>query len=83
MAEPFPDSVVEKAWERSGGRCECTRKSHPIHSKYNRCTVYVIKSSRGNRNSKYGWETHHINSNGESILSNCEILCSECHKLTF
>ncbi len=71
MAKPFPDSVVEAAWVRSGGRCECERSSHN-HGK--RCPTKLNKASRGKETSM-GWEAHHTNSNGEPILSNCEILC--------
>lgn len=78
MAKPFPDDVVEAAWARSGGRCECGRTSHG-HGQ--RCKKELYKSSRG-LESLMGWEPHHINSNGEPVLSNCEILCQDCHKAT-
>jgi 5-methylcytosine-specific restriction endonuclease McrA len=32
-----------------------------------------------------GWEAHHItaeDAGGKDILSNCEILCQQCHKMT-
>ncbi len=78
MAKPFPESVVEAAWNRSGGRCECTRSSHGHAS---RCRTQLNKGSRG-KETAMGWEAHHINSNGEPVLSNCEILCQDCHKKT-
>ena len=28
MAEQFPESIVEQAWVRSGGKCECDEISH-------------------------------------------------------
>lgn len=78
----FPNSVVEAAWKRSEGRCECVRKSCG-HSR--RCSRLLKKDQRGNDNSMYGWEAHHITAqakDGEDTLSNCQILCIECHKNT-
>jgi 5-methylcytosine-specific restriction endonuclease McrA len=34
------------------------------------------------REGRGAWEAHHVNANGEDILSNCEILCWDCHKNT-
>jgi len=74
----FPESVVKQAWDRSGGRCECRRTTHG-HS--GRCSRTLLWPSRGKETS-YGWEAHHINANGPDTLSNCEILCQDCHKKT-
>jgi len=79
MAKAFPQDVVDQAWERSGGRCECTRSSHPHGAK--RCPKKLNKGSRG-KESEMGWEAHHIVTTGPATLSNCQILCMECHKLT-
>lgn len=78
MAKPFPDTVVALAWLRSGGRCECGRTSHAHRGS---CKTQLNKGSRG-KESSMGWEAHHINSNGDGVLSNCEILCQDCHKNT-
>jgi hypothetical protein len=78
MAEPFPDSVVREAFARAGGRCECTRTTHP-HS--GRCPQKLVWEYRG-RDVSGGWEAHHRNSQGPATLSNCEILCQDCHKRT-
>lgn len=78
----FSDYTVMKAWERSGGRCECERSSHG-HS--GRCTQKLMLNQRGNDNSIYGWEAHHkiaVARGGSDVLSNCEILCISCHKKT-
>ena len=74
----FPENVIRQAWNRSGGRCEC-RRSTCGHS--GRCNKKLLWGSHGVE-SEYGWETHHIDSNGPDVLSNCEILCQECHKNT-
>lgn len=77
----FPDSVVTEAWKRSGGQCECNLTSHG-HSW--RCPTKLNWGSRGLEVS-HGWEAHHVTAEaagGKDILSNCEILCQECHKKT-
>ncbi len=74
----FSESVIDQAWTRSGGACECRRTSHD-HASI--CKKNLIKSNRGREG--YGaWEAHHINANGGDGLSNCEILCWACHKKT-
>ncbi|MBA7545837.1 hypothetical protein ES705_38215 [subsurface metagenome] len=74
----FSESVIDQAWKRSGGACECRRTSHDHGSI---CKKNLIKSNRGRDG--YGcWEAHHINANGGDGLSNCEILCWDCHKKT-
>jgi len=76
----FPGSVVDEAWIRSGGKCECTRTTH---SHIGRCNKMLLKSARGDRNGFFGWEAHHISSTGGDTLSNCEMLCwNPCHKAT-
>jgi hypothetical protein len=80
MPELFPEIVVEWAWKRSGGCCECKRTAHDHDSV--RCCNKLIKQNRG-REMEGAWEAHHINSNGAAILSNCQILCWKCHKSTF
>lgn len=80
----FSDLVVIQAFRRSGGRCECTRDEHK-YSYSGRCTRRLLWDQRGNDNSAYGWEAHHIiaeSKGGSDKLDNCEILCIECHKKT-
>jgi hypothetical protein len=74
----FSDSVVKDAWNRSNGRCECTRQSCR-HT--GRCNKTFRWESRG-AETELGWEAHHVNANGSDTLSNCEILCQTCHKAT-
>ncbi len=74
----FPDSVVQQAWDRAGGRCECRRTGHG-HT--GRCNRELRWNSRG-KETAYGWEAHHVTAGGPDTLSNCEILCQDCHKKT-
>jgi hypothetical protein len=76
----FSDSVVSQAWNRAGGHCECRRQTHK--HPFTRCNKQLVFANRGREG--YGaWEAHHVNSNGGDTLSNCEILCWDCHKRTF
>jgi len=72
----FPQSVIDAAWRRAQGRCECRENCHSI---LNRCTRILDPQ---NKIPGKQWHAHHINSNGESVLSNCKILCVSCHENT-
>lgn len=74
----FSEETVRQAFNNAGGKCECTR-GNCDHS--GRCNKELHWDSRGSEG-QYGWEAHHINSEGSDSLSNCEILCQECHKNT-
>ena len=79
---PFSDRVVEAAWERAEGRCECKRVRCGHET---RCNRRLSWNSRGIDDDLRGWEAHHITaaSKGRTdSLSNCEILCIACHKNT-
>ena len=76
----FSDEVVAQAWRKAGGMCECTRTTHD-HD-YVRCGKVLVWENRG-REGRGAWETHHISSTGGDTLSNCEILCWNCHQSTF
>ena len=76
----FSDNVVDLAWIRAGGKCECRRQSH--NHAYIRCNNELVWGNRG-REGIGKWEAHHLSSSGGDILSNCEILCWDCHSLTF
>ena len=75
----FSDDTKTQAFNRSGGRCECTRQhagqDAPHHG--GRCE---------NIFTRYGsWHAHHkvaVSSGGSDELSNCEALCIPCHELT-
>ena len=80
---PFPLSVVEAAWARSGGRCECLRRFHGSH-RIHRCTRFLTKDNwRGQGTG--AWEAAYgtaVEGGGSEALSNCEILCMLCYRLT-
>jgi 5-methylcytosine-specific restriction endonuclease McrA len=71
----FSDSVKDSAFQRSGGVCECRRSAHTAHSS-GRCATVVLRHTA---------EYHHVTAasvGGSDSLSNCEVLCLTCHKLT-
>ena len=70
MAEGFSNEVIEIAWNQAKGHCA-------------RCGKQLVKKNRGRSSGKRGcWEAHHKNRSKGSCLSNCEILCVNCHKKT-
>ncbi|UWG98943.1 hypothetical protein LPY66_09185 [Dehalobacter sp. DCM] len=76
MAKPFPIPVVNAAWERAQGHCEC---EHEGHGHAGRCNIKLVKPMRGGRNTG-AWEAHHIDPEGDPVLENLQIMCMECHK---
>ena len=78
----FPQSVVDQAWKAAGGKCECRRTTHG-HS--GRCNKDLVEANRGKTGQRCCWEAHHktaVKSGGDDTLSNCEILCCDCHAKT-
>ena len=73
----FPENVVEQAWKRSGGKCECKRWTHNYN--YTKCDTQLVSAIRG-QEGQGRWEAHRINRKGDDTLSNCEILCWDCYK---
>jgi 5-methylcytosine-specific restriction endonuclease McrA len=76
----FPQDVINAAWKRAGGRCECKRQC-PEHLG-RRCNKELDPK---NNVSGKKWHAHHIVSQeagGSDTLENCEILCIKCHENT-
>ena len=48
----FPDYVVEQAWNRAGGRCECPGVSHGHSDPHGK---KLVKANRG-REGEGSWE---------------------------
>jgi len=76
----FSDKTISTAWLRSREKCECERKTHN-HS-FIRCNKTLVHKNQG-REGRGAWEAHHLNANDGDGLSNCQILCWDCHKSTF
>ncbi len=76
----FPDDVVRQAWERAGGQCECRRRTHAHF--YTPCGKILIWQKRGQA-AAGGWDAYKADVSMGEVLSNCEILCSDCHRGVF
>jgi len=75
----FDQSIIGAAWRRAGGRCECMLK---VCGHSGRCNKLLDP-----KNEKVGmkWHAHHIvsqDAGGDDTLSNCKILCVDCHENT-
>lgn len=69
----FSEDTKRAALARSGGRCECSRTEH---RHYSRCSSPVTMATA---------EFHHVTAQavgGGDGLSNCEVLCHDCHAAT-
>jgi hypothetical protein len=78
----FSQTVIDQAWKRSGGMCECRRSKHEHGT---RCGKTLSYANRGKTGQWGCWEAHHItavDAGGDDTLSNCEILCCDCHAKT-
>jgi hypothetical protein len=72
----FTKKTKDEAYERSGGRCECTREDglHPGR----RCPERLKrKGKKTNFN-----HLHADRLSGADEPSNCEVICRRCHERT-
>ncbi len=74
---PFSNEIVEGAWKRSGGKCECTL---PRHGHTGRCNKQLIKTDKAAEASSYGWKVHSLSGAFKKDLADCQILCASCFK---
>jgi hypothetical protein len=76
----FSETIIERAWARSGGICECEREGHNHRG---RCKNSLIKSQRGDKYSYFAWEAHSKSGYFLDDVDDCEIICLEpCYRLT-
>jgi hypothetical protein len=73
----FTDYVLQQAWKRAGGKCECRRWTHN-HSVV-KCGKELVLANRG-KEGPGRWEVRRIDKAVGDTLSNCEILCADCYK---
>jgi len=76
---PFSQTIVEAAWRRSGGYCECNRTTHNHRTP---CHKALSWGNRG-RDGWGKWEAHSISGLHRDSISDCQIMCWDCHKSTF
>ena len=72
----FSEEVIDKAFAKSGGKCECTRQhagqTAPHHG--GKCPRATLRYGLG--------EPHHIKmvkDGGNDLVENCEFICLECY----
>lgn len=79
----FSTLIIEQAWERAGGCCECERNYHE-HQSTHKCSQPLVWDKKNQPGEKGAWFAHHkiatINGGSDEDINNCEILCHECHK---
>ncbi len=76
----FSPEVINAAWKRAGGRCECILATCPSHG--GRCNKALDPQ---NRTEGMKWHAHHVvsqSAGGSDGLQNCLILCVPCHEHT-
>lgn len=76
----FSQDVINAAWKRAGGKCECRRTTCPHHN--SRCDRSLDPQNKAEGKK---WHAHHIvsvSAGGSDGLQNCQILCIPCHKET-
>ena len=79
MADQFSEYLIERAWKRSGGECECEKEAH---GHVGRCNKMLMLSYRSDHSSAYGWEAHSISGQYLDEMSDIEILCWDpCYKM--
>ncbi|XUX01182.1 MAG: hypothetical protein TUN42_04130 [Dehalogenimonas sp.] len=75
----FSNAVVQQAWTRSGGRCECANRSHQHMGRCNRALVWERRTGE----SKPGaWVAESKSGNFLPNASDCEIACWHCYSLS-
>ena len=72
----FPLHIVEEAWERAQGTCECR---HTVHGHHIPCGRKLKIECRGGDHNDC-WEAHARDRDLGPTLDNCEILCHRCYK---
>ena len=77
--KPFTKETIDLAWNRSGGRCECKRKTHGHDG---RCNKKLVRKNQGRITGDY-WEAHHADGDEtKNDVDHCLIFCWECHEQT-
>jgi hypothetical protein len=62
----FSEEDVQKVWEKG----EIVSGQDPQQWRKDQCGAWIGRASYGKRESPYGWETDHIDSNSGDTLSN-------------
>ena len=74
----FSNAVVQEAWVRSAGRCECVRGSHQHSGRCNRPLLWERRSESG----PGGWVADSKSGLFQKGVTDCEIICWYCNANT-
>ena len=75
----FSQETIDQAWRQAGGKCECSLRNCGHTGRCNK----VLDPQNSTAGKK--WHAHHVVSQeagGSDGLSNCLILCVDCHENT-
>ncbi len=72
----FSEAVLREAWERTGGQCECNRRTHKHF--YTPCGRSLKWNQRG-MVAEGGWQAREIDSFSGDKALNCLVICMECY----
>ena len=76
----FPDEIIRQAWERSGGQCECQKRTHAHF--YVPCAKPLVWENRGKKGWG-GWDVKRIDASKGDTVDNCEVLCLTCYEINY
>jgi hypothetical protein len=78
MSGQVSRNIIDEAWKRSGGYCECTLTSHDHEG---RCKKLICKFFRGEAD-ELGWEVHSLSGKPLDDISDNIVMCSGCFSQT-
>jgi len=70
-------TVLRQVWQRSEGKCQCTRLDHG--HPYVRCNKPLLWDKQ-DKPHPGGWGVHRRLGYGRNAVTSCEILCWECYQ---
>jgi len=73
----FSEATLKEAWEKAGGQCECSRRTHRHF--YTPCARLLKWEKRGEEVGG-GWQARQIDSFAGDTATNCLIICMECYQ---
>ncbi len=73
----FPSAIIQGAWRRTGGKCECSFSVHGHGPKCNKVLQWHLQNS----SAEGGWFAVEKSPGAPPNLNNCIIMCNECKRM--
>ena len=73
---PFPLKIVEAAWKRSHGMCECKRVTHGHAIPHKMRLTWENRRKEGSGK----WEAYSLTGEYREEVYDCIILCWDCYE---